>query len=106
MAENNSGSDVLEWLQVQKVRASSQPELLDVSWLIECMSAGKPVATTGQHQLIVSVLVVISTVLGLMVRNMGNRANRPGISAHAPCGLGWASHLAFLSFSFLLYNMG
>ncbi|EPQ19719.1 DNA nucleotidylexotransferase [Myotis brandtii] len=52
VAENNSGSDVLEWLQVQKVRASSQPELLDVSWLIECMSAGKPVATTGQHQLV------------------------------------------------------
>ncbi|XP_006090052.1 DNA nucleotidylexotransferase [Myotis lucifugus] len=53
VAENNSGSDVLEWLQVQKVRARSQPELLDVSWLIECMSAGKPVATTGQHQLVV-----------------------------------------------------
>uniref|UniRef100_G1PDC9 DNA nucleotidylexotransferase n=1 Tax=Myotis lucifugus TaxID=59463 RepID=G1PDC9_MYOLU len=66
VAENNSGSDVLEWLQVQKVRARSQPELLDVSWLIECMSAGKPVATTGQHQLVVSVLVVISTVRGLI----------------------------------------
>ncbi|KAK1333592.1 hypothetical protein QTO34_005977 [Cnephaeus nilssonii] len=53
VAENNSGPEVLEWLQAQKVRASSQPELLDVSWLIECMRVGKPVATTGQHQLLV-----------------------------------------------------
>ncbi|XP_008573590.1 PREDICTED: DNA nucleotidylexotransferase [Galeopterus variegatus] len=53
VAENNSGSDVLEWLQVQKIRASSQLELLDVSWLIECMRAGKPVEMTGKHQLVV-----------------------------------------------------
>ncbi|XP_004580072.2 DNA nucleotidylexotransferase isoform X2 [Ochotona princeps] len=52
VAENNSGSDVLEWLQVQKLKDSSQLELLDVSWLIECMRAGKPVATTGKHQLV------------------------------------------------------
>nr|XP_012295042.1 DNA nucleotidylexotransferase isoform X1 [Aotus nancymaae] len=53
VAENNSGSDVLEWLQVQKIQASSQPELLDVSWLIECIGAGKPVEMTGKHQLVV-----------------------------------------------------
>ncbi|XP_076980513.1 DNA nucleotidylexotransferase isoform X2 [Tamandua tetradactyla] len=53
VAENNSGSDVLEWLQVQKIKASSQLELLDVSWLIECMGAGKPVEMTGKHQLVV-----------------------------------------------------
>lgn len=76
VAENNSGPEVLEWLQAQKVRASSQPELLDVSWLIECMRVGKPVATTGQHQLLVSVLAVVSTVLGLMVRNMGYRTKQ------------------------------
>lgn len=87
VAENNSGSDVLEWLQVQKVRASSQPELLDVSWLIDCMRAGEPVETTGQHQL-VSVLAVASTGLGLVVRNRGHGANRPGLSAHALCDLG------------------
>ncbi|ELW49303.1 DNA nucleotidylexotransferase [Tupaia chinensis] len=38
---------------VQKVKASSQPELLDVSWLVECMRAGKPVEATGKHQLLV-----------------------------------------------------
>ncbi|XP_008057296.1 DNA nucleotidylexotransferase isoform X2 [Carlito syrichta] len=54
VAENNSGSDVLEWLQIQKIKASSQLELLDVSWLIECMRAGKPVEMTGEHQLVVS----------------------------------------------------
>lgn len=59
VAENNSGSEVLEWLQVQNVRASSQLELLDVSWLIESMGAGKPVEITGKHQLVVSVLKVV-----------------------------------------------
>ncbi|XP_075830189.1 DNA nucleotidylexotransferase [Microtus pennsylvanicus] len=53
VAENNSGSDVLEWLQLQNIQASSELELLDVSWLIECMGAGKPVETTGKHQLVV-----------------------------------------------------
>ncbi|MBZ3884855.1 DNA nucleotidylexotransferase [Sciurus carolinensis] len=52
VAENNSGSDVLEWLQVQNIKASSQLELLDISWLIECMRAGRPVETTGKHQLV------------------------------------------------------
>ncbi|XP_005407631.1 PREDICTED: DNA nucleotidylexotransferase isoform X1 [Chinchilla lanigera] len=53
VAENNSGNDVLEWLQVQNIQASSRLELLDVSWLIECMGAGKPVEMTGKHQLLV-----------------------------------------------------
>uniref|UniRef100_A0ABI7WW56 DNA nucleotidylexotransferase n=2 Tax=Felis catus TaxID=9685 RepID=A0ABI7WW56_FELCA len=52
VAENNSGSDVLEWLQVQNVKASSQLELLDISWLIESMGAGEPVEVTGKHQLV------------------------------------------------------
>ncbi|XP_077635474.1 DNA nucleotidylexotransferase [Crocuta crocuta] len=52
VAENNSGSDVLEWLQVQNVKAGSQLELLDVSWLIESMGAGKPVEMTVKHQLV------------------------------------------------------
>ncbi|XP_045640939.1 DNA nucleotidylexotransferase isoform X2 [Ursus americanus] len=52
VAENNSGSEVLEWLQVQNIKASSQLELLDVSWLIESMGAGKPVEMTGKHQLV------------------------------------------------------
>ncbi|MEJ1276395.1 hypothetical protein NN561_007299 [Cricetulus griseus] len=52
VAENNSGSDVLEWLQLQNVKAISELELLDVSWLIECMGAGKPVEMTGKHQLV------------------------------------------------------
>ncbi|KAM9618235.1 DNA nucleotidylexotransferase [Trichechus inunguis] len=54
VAENNSASDVLDWLQVQKIKASSQLELLDVSWLIECIGAGKPVEITGKHQLVVT----------------------------------------------------
>ncbi|KFO35954.1 DNA nucleotidylexotransferase [Fukomys damarensis] len=52
VAENNSGNEVLEWLQVQNIQARSQPELLDISWLIECMGAGKPVEMTGRHQLV------------------------------------------------------
>ncbi|KAM6186391.1 DNA nucleotidylexotransferase [Rhynchocyon petersi] len=53
VAENNSGSDVLEWLQTQKIKGSSQLEFLDVSWLIECMAAGKLVEVTEKHQLVV-----------------------------------------------------
>ncbi|XP_006925984.1 DNA nucleotidylexotransferase isoform X1 [Pteropus alecto] len=53
VAENNSGSEVLEWLKVQNIKTSSQLELLDISWLIECMGAGKPVEMTGKHQLVV-----------------------------------------------------
>lgn len=65
-AENNSGSEVLKWLQVQNIRASSELELLDVSWLIESMGAGKPVEITGKHQLVVSVLKVV--VCGLQTQ--------------------------------------
>ncbi|XP_036017402.1 DNA nucleotidylexotransferase isoform X1 [Mus musculus] len=54
VAENNSGSDVLEWLQLQNIKASSELELLDISWLIECMGAGKPVEMMGRHQLVVN----------------------------------------------------
>ncbi|XP_051002495.1 DNA nucleotidylexotransferase [Acomys russatus] len=53
VAENNSGSDVLAWLQLQNIKASSELELLDVSWLTECLRAGKPVVMTGRHQLVV-----------------------------------------------------
>ncbi|GAB1302409.1 DNA nucleotidylexotransferase [Apodemus speciosus] len=53
VAENNSASDVLEWLQLQNIKASSELELLDISWLIDCMGAGKPVEMTGRHQLVV-----------------------------------------------------
>ncbi|XP_036906806.1 DNA nucleotidylexotransferase isoform X1 [Sturnira hondurensis] len=52
VAENNSGAEVLAWLQVQNVKASLQLQLVDVSWLTECMRAGKPVQMTGKHQLV------------------------------------------------------
>uniref|UniRef100_F6VL88 DNA nucleotidylexotransferase n=1 Tax=Ornithorhynchus anatinus TaxID=9258 RepID=F6VL88_ORNAN len=51
VAENNSCSDVLEWLAVQNVGDSSRFELLDISWLTECMKVGKPVEAIGKHQL-------------------------------------------------------
>lgn len=90
MAENNSGSEVLEWLQVQNMKASSQLELLDISWLIESMGAGRPVEMIGKHQL-VSVMVVIFFALHLIIRNMGCRINRPGLdprfSAYPLCEL-------------------
>ncbi|XP_004616436.2 DNA nucleotidylexotransferase [Sorex araneus] len=53
VAENNSGSDVWEWLQDHNMKVSSRLEILDVSWLIECMRAGKPVELTGKYQLTV-----------------------------------------------------
>ncbi|KAM5321928.1 DNA nucleotidylexotransferase isoform 2-T2 [Glossophaga mutica] len=53
VAENNSGAEVLQWLQAQNVQAGPQLELADISWLTECMRAGKPVQMTGKHQLVV-----------------------------------------------------
>ena len=95
MAENNSGSDVLEWLQVQNIKASSQLELLDISWLIESMGAGKPVEMTGKHQLVsvmiviffffLLFLIVIFFALYLMIRNMGCRINRPELGPQVFC---------------------
>lgn len=81
MAENNSGSDVLEWLQVQKLKDSAQLELLDVSWLIECMRAGRPVAATGKHQLVVSAVavLVVGIAFCLLVMNMSFTISRPGL---------------------------
>ena len=102
VAENNSGSEVLEWLQVQNIKASSQLELLDVSWLIESMGAGKPVEMTGKHQL-VSVMVVIFFAPRLMIRNMGCRINRPGLDPRFPayslCDLGQVTQLFWASVS-------
>lgn len=97
MAENNSGSEVLEWLQGQNHKASSQLELLDVSWLIESMAAGTPVETTGKHQL-VSVMVVIFFALHLRIRNMGcsNQQTwvRSRFSAYSLCDHGKVTHLS------------
>ncbi|XP_038599644.1 DNA nucleotidylexotransferase isoform X4 [Tachyglossus aculeatus] len=53
VAENNSCSDVLEWLAGQNVGDSSRFELLDISWLTECMKVGKPVEAIGKHQLVI-----------------------------------------------------
>ncbi|XP_031812034.1 DNA nucleotidylexotransferase isoform X2 [Sarcophilus harrisii] len=54
VAENNSGSDVLAWLEAHKLETTAHFELLDVSWLIECMKVGKPVDTKGKYQLVES----------------------------------------------------
>uniref|UniRef100_F6UMV3 DNA nucleotidylexotransferase n=1 Tax=Monodelphis domestica TaxID=13616 RepID=F6UMV3_MONDO len=54
VAENNSGSDVLAWLKTHKMEKTTQFELLDISWLIECMKVGKPVDTKGKYQLMES----------------------------------------------------
>ncbi|XP_052042050.1 DNA nucleotidylexotransferase isoform X2 [Apodemus sylvaticus] len=64
VAENNSASDVLEWLQLQNLRASSELQLLDISWLIDCMGAGKPVEMAGRHQLVVRRNSSLSPVSG------------------------------------------
>ncbi|XP_031240693.1 DNA nucleotidylexotransferase isoform X2 [Mastomys coucha] len=64
VAENNTGSDVLEWLQLQNIKASSELELLDISWLTECMRAGKPVEMMGRHQLVVRRNSSLSSVPG------------------------------------------
>ncbi|NXX90774.1 TDT nucleotidylexotransferase, partial [Centropus bengalensis] len=51
VAENNSYSEVLDWLRGQSVGDSSRFELLDISWFTACMEAGKPVDSEMKYRL-------------------------------------------------------
>ncbi|XP_078496586.1 DNA nucleotidylexotransferase-like [Lissotriton helveticus] len=51
IAENNSGAEVLEWLQAETSRIISSFTILDISWFTECMGAGEPVEIERKHQL-------------------------------------------------------
>uniref|UniRef100_A0A8C5PKK3 DNA nucleotidylexotransferase n=1 Tax=Leptobrachium leishanense TaxID=445787 RepID=A0A8C5PKK3_9ANUR len=52
VAENNSGSEVLEWLQKKQI-VEKHCEILDISWFTECMGAGHPVEIQSRHHLVV-----------------------------------------------------
>ncbi|XP_066477115.1 DNA nucleotidylexotransferase [Tiliqua scincoides] len=52
VAENNSCTDILKWLQIHKVTDSSRFRLLDISWLVACMEAGRPVESEQHHFLV------------------------------------------------------
>ncbi|XP_030060671.1 DNA nucleotidylexotransferase [Microcaecilia unicolor] len=51
VAENNSCSEVLAWLQAEKLRDISRLHLLDISWFTDCMGAGKPIQIENKHLL-------------------------------------------------------
>ncbi|NXJ90577.1 TDT nucleotidylexotransferase, partial [Corythaixoides concolor] len=51
VAENNSYLEVLDWLRGQAVSDSSRFELLDISWFIACMEAGRPVDLEMKYRL-------------------------------------------------------
>ncbi|NWU10302.1 TDT nucleotidylexotransferase, partial [Cephalopterus ornatus] len=51
VAENNSYSEVLDWLKGQAVADSSRFELLDISWFTACMEAGRPVDSEMKYRL-------------------------------------------------------
>ncbi|CAH2322405.1 DNA nucleotidylexotransferase isoform X1 [Pelobates cultripes] len=53
VAENNSGPEVLEWLQSKQQSKKMEFEILDISWFTECMGAGFPVEIQSRHQLMV-----------------------------------------------------
>ncbi|XP_063162232.1 DNA nucleotidylexotransferase [Candoia aspera] len=53
VAENNSYSEILKWLQKHKVEDSSRFKILDVRWLTACMEVGRPV-DSEKYQLAVS----------------------------------------------------
>ncbi|XP_025906791.1 DNA nucleotidylexotransferase isoform X2 [Nothoprocta perdicaria] len=52
VAENNSYSEVLDWLRGQAVQESSRFELLDISWFTACMEAGRPVEAEMKYRLL------------------------------------------------------
>ncbi|NWH78804.1 TDT nucleotidylexotransferase, partial [Piaya cayana] len=51
VAENNSYSEVLDWLRGQSVGDISRFELLDISWFTACMEAGRPVDAEMKYRL-------------------------------------------------------
>ncbi|XP_053306033.1 DNA nucleotidylexotransferase [Spea bombifrons] len=51
VAENNSGPEVLEWLESKKLSNKIQFQILDISWFTECMGAGGPVEIQSRHLL-------------------------------------------------------
>ncbi|XP_074964154.1 DNA nucleotidylexotransferase [Phalacrocorax aristotelis] len=51
VAENNSYLEVLDWLRGQAVGDTSRFELLDISWFIACMEAGRPVDSEMKYRL-------------------------------------------------------
>ncbi|NXU51126.1 TDT nucleotidylexotransferase, partial [Turnix velox] len=51
VAENNSYSEVLDWLRGQAVDNSSRFELMDISWFTACMEAGRPVDSEMKYRL-------------------------------------------------------
>ncbi|KAM4702841.1 DNA nucleotidylexotransferase [Rhinophrynus dorsalis] len=53
VAENNSGSEVLEWIQSKNLDKNIKFQLLDISWFTESMGAGCPVEIHSRHQLMV-----------------------------------------------------
>ncbi|KAM3912881.1 DNA nucleotidylexotransferase [Leptodactylus fuscus] len=52
VAENNTGIEVLEWLQSAKLTMTNAYQILDISWFTECMGAGYPIQVECRHRLV------------------------------------------------------
>uniref|UniRef100_A0A8D0HCX9 DNA nucleotidylexotransferase n=1 Tax=Sphenodon punctatus TaxID=8508 RepID=A0A8D0HCX9_SPHPU len=61
VAENNSGAEIMEWLNVQKAGDHARFKLLDISWFTACMEAGRPVDSERKHQLMVNYSTTLYT---------------------------------------------
>ncbi|XP_062987676.1 DNA nucleotidylexotransferase [Elgaria multicarinata webbii] len=70
VAENNSCSEILKWLQIHQVESGSRFQLLDAAWLTACMEAGRPV-DSEKYQLLVSQIRKFPT-LYLPYRTVGS----------------------------------
>eukprot|EP00079_Xenopus_tropicalis_P028057 XP_012822640.1 PREDICTED: DNA nucleotidylexotransferase [Xenopus tropicalis] len=53
VAENNSGPEVLKWLQSKNLGFTDKTHILDISWFTECMEAKHPVEIQNRHLLTV-----------------------------------------------------
>ncbi|XP_073452174.1 DNA nucleotidylexotransferase [Aquarana catesbeiana] len=53
VAENNSGAEVVKWLQSKQLDNVIKCQIVDISWFTECMAAGCPVQIENRHQLTV-----------------------------------------------------
>uniref|UniRef100_A0A8D2J5I3 DNA nucleotidylexotransferase n=1 Tax=Varanus komodoensis TaxID=61221 RepID=A0A8D2J5I3_VARKO len=52
VAENNSFTEIMRWLQIHQVEDGSRFRILDIAWLTACMEAGRPV-DSEKYQLFV-----------------------------------------------------
>uniref|UniRef100_A0A8D2IUY2 DNA nucleotidylexotransferase n=1 Tax=Varanus komodoensis TaxID=61221 RepID=A0A8D2IUY2_VARKO len=97
VAENNSFTEIMRWLQIHQVEDGSRFRILDIAWLTACMEAGRPV-DSEKYQLFVS--QVHSDAFEVLAENYEFRENEVSCLAFRRA----ASVLKYLPFTIVRVN--